>query len=58
MQRASTVRGMENGRRARWHAIYAKYRKAMDEWPSVFDDPDAHYAAWREIHRYAAELEK
>ena len=48
---------MDDLRRQRWHAIYEKYRKSMDEWPSLLDDPEAHTAAWREIRRYASQLE-
>jgi hypothetical protein len=48
---------MAHERRARWNAIYGKYGKAMDEWPSLCDDAETHRAAWKEIHRYAEELE-
>jgi hypothetical protein len=49
---------MSNDRRHRWQEIYAEYRKAMEEAPSLLDDPEAHAAAWQEIHRYAGQLEE
>jgi hypothetical protein len=49
---------MDDQRCHRWQAIYEKYRKVMDDALSLLDDPEAHAAAWREIRRYAGQLEE
>jgi hypothetical protein len=38
--------------------VYAQYRKAIEELPSLLDDPEGRIAKWQEIHGHEAELQQ
>ena len=53
-----TVTVIDADARSRWHLVFAQYQEALDELPSVLDDPEAYIAKWREIQHCAAKLEE